>query len=466
MQIMFKPLRIRLTLLYVVAGVLLITLLGAGTYALIGYFFQSSTDLALEHVMAQQFSSLGAAIPAELADADRAWSETQPGVAFNPLRLVPQAASGGEAEDEASEHETPDHEESEGHPEDGLDAELAAVFVMALNQDGQLLPGFNIAPAPLPPDQSAVDAAIAHGHDLRTVTSPNGSRVRLLTYSVPGVTQPAALQVGRSLSDQDSIRGQLVLGLLLLGGISLAFLATASWWLAGQSLRPTQRAWERQQAFVANASHELRTPLTLIRATADVARRGLNDDDPQRKLMDQILGESDHMSRLIDDQLLLSRLDSSDLPITQQRVRLESLFPAIEDTVSRLAETRGIHLEVSPAEGSVWADPTRLRQVLLVVLDNAIRHTPAGGTIRLEVERQGQELEIRVKDTGAGIPAQDLPHVFERFYRGDPAHSAEGSGLGLSIAKALIEAQGGSIGLESKVGEGTVVCLRLKSPLA
>ncbi len=290
--------------------------------------------------------------------------------------------------------------------------------------------------------------------------------MRLLTYSVPDVTQPAAIQVGRSLSDQDTIRGQLVLGLLLLGGVSLAFLATASWWLAGQSLRPAQRAWERQQAFVANASHELRTPLTLIRATADVARRGLNADDPQRKLLEQVLGESDHMSRLIEDQLLLSRLDSADLPITQQRVRLETLLPQIHETVARLAETRSIRLEIPPAEGSVWADPTRLRQVLLVLLDNAIRHTPAGGTIRVEAERKGQELEIRVADTGAGIPTQDLPHVFERFYRGDPAHSAEGSGLGLSIAKALIEAQGGSIALESQVGEGTIVRLRLKAPLA
>ncbi len=141
-------------------------------------------------------------------------------------------------------------------------------------------------------------------------------------------------------------------------------------------------------------------------------------------------------------------------------------MPDIRETVARLAEARGIRLDVPPAEGSVWADPTRLRQVLLVLLDNAIRHTPADGTIRVEAERKGQELEISVADTGAGIPAQDLPHVFERFYRGDPAHGTPGSGLGLSIAKALIEAQGGSISLETRVGEGTRVLLRLKAPLA
>ncbi len=465
---MFRPLRVRLTGLYVIAGIMLITLLGAGTYALIGYFFQTTTDLALEHVMAQQFTSLGVPIPAELADAERAWQDTQPGAALNPvMRLIPRTTSNPETDDgDGTEQEAPGHDEAEDHPEEGLNAELAAVFVMALNASGQLLPGFNTTPAPLPPDPVAVAAALGQGSDLRTVTSANGNRVRLLTYRVPDVTQPAALQVGRSLSDQDAIRAQLVLGLFLLGGVSLAFLATASWWLAGQSLRPTQRAWERQQAFVANASHELRTPLTLIRATADVARRGLGDEDPQRKLLDQILGESDHMGRLIEDQLLLSRLDSADLPITQQRVSLETLLPAIHETVARLAESRGLRLDIPPAEGSVWADPTRLRQVLLVLLDNAIRHTPSGGAIRIEVERKGQEVEIHVADTGAGIPVQDLPHVFERFYRGDPAHTASGSGLGLSIAKALVEAQGGFISLESRVGKGTIVHLRLKAPLA
>jgi signal transduction histidine kinase len=464
---MFRPLRVRLTLLYVIAGLTLISLLGAGTYALIGYFFQSTTDLALEHVMAQQFAALGVDIPAQLADADRAWTESQPGVGLSPVaRLIPQRTAPGEAEGDDEEGEGPEHEAAEAREDDTLNAELAAVFVMALNQDGRLLPGFNTSPAPLPPDKEAVASAIENGFDLRTATSPNGSRVRLLTYSVPDVTEPAVLQVGRSLSDQDAIRGQLVLGLLLLGGVSLAFLATASWWLAGQSLRPTQRALERQQAFVANASHELRTPLTLIRATADVAQRELNGDDPLRRPLDQILSESDHMSRLIEDQLLLSRLDSSDLPITQQRVLLEKLLPSIQETVSRLAEARDIKLEISQVSGSVLADPTRLRQVLLVLLDNAIRHTPAGGTIRIESEPKGHELELRVIDTGAGIPKEDLPHVFERFYRGDPAHSAAGSGLGLSIAKALVEAQGGSISIRSRVGDGTTVSLRLRSPLA
>jgi K+-sensing histidine kinase KdpD len=410
---MFRPVRLRLTLLYVMAGVALITLLGAGTYALIGYFFQNTTDLALEHVMAQQFVSLGVPVPSPLADADRAWAESQPGLGVGSVAsLLPRVGSTPGSEDEEAEQEAPGHEEAEDHGEESLNAELAAVFVMALSKDGHLLPGFNITAAPLLPDQQAVKAALKDGSDLRTVVTSGGNRVRLLTYRVPDVTEPGVLQVGRSLSDQDAVRRQLVLALLALGGVSLALLATASWWLAGQSLRPAQRAWERQQAFVANASHELRTPLTLIRATADVARRELTEGDPQRKLLDQILSESDHMSRLVEDQLLLSRLDSADLPITQQRVRLETLLPAIQETVVRLAEARGIHLDIPAAEGSVWADPTRLRQVLLVLLDNAIRHTPPGGTIRVQVARSGQEVELRVVDTGAGIPPADLPHVF------------------------------------------------------
>jgi len=109
----FRPLRVRLTALYVIAGVMLITLVGAGTYALIGYFFQSTTDLALQHVMAQQFTSLDVPVPVELADADRAWSESQPGAALNPvMRFIPKAASTQDSDAEGSEREDPGHEEA------------------------------------------------------------------------------------------------------------------------------------------------------------------------------------------------------------------------------------------------------------------------------------------------------------------------------------------------------------------
>ncbi len=344
---MFRPVRLRLTLLYAAAGVILICLLGGGTYALLGFFFQSTTDLALEHVMAQQFVALGVPLPAELSQADRLWVSSQAGVTVGglfptlPHRTAPD--NSGEAEEDT---QSPDHELSEAGEENGLDAELAAVFVSALSDQGELLPGFNISPAPLAPDRQAVDKALEQGSDLRTVVSPSGSRVRLLTYHVPDVAEPSIIQVGRSLSDQDRIRGQLVLGLVMLGGVSLALLALGSWFLAGQSLQPTQRAVERQQAFVANASHELRTPLTLIRATADVARRALKEDDPQKKLLDQILTESDHMSRLIEDQLLLSRIDSEELTITQKRVGLPDLLEfAARDRIPlgrrQRRETRG-----------------------------------------------------------------------------------------------------------------------------
>ncbi len=145
---------------------------------------------------------------------------------------------------------------------------------------------------PLVADAEAVAAAQARGSDWRTVRLKNGARVRLLTYHLDVSDGPAVLQVGRTLTDQDRLLNQLLVGLLGLGGIGAVLLGAASWWLAGRSLIPAQQAWERQQAFVANASHELRTPLTLMRASAEVAQRGLPETDDRRALLGDVLQES------------------------------------------------------------------------------------------------------------------------------------------------------------------------------
>ena len=458
---MFRGLRFRLTLLYVATGLLLIGLLGFGTYSLVNYYFQQTTDLALQHVMALHFSTLGAPLPAELKAADQAWSAGRSVLLPQPVSRAVQRISGeGGNDDGGSEDGESDSEEaSESHV---LNADLAAVFVVALSSDGHMLPGFNTAPAPVPPNMPAVQSALQHGRDLRTVDVQGVGQVRLLTYHVPGVVEPSVLQVGRSLSDQEDALGQLIVSLGMLGGLCLTLLATGSWWLAGQSIQPAQRAWERQQAFVANASHELRTPLTLMRASTEAAIRELPADGRQRELLQAVLRESDHMSRLIEDQLLLSRLDASELPLSNETVPVEGLFRSAAESMAHLAKGRGVTLTVGKADGAVWADPTRLRQVILILLDNALRHTQAGDSITLSAARQGGRQTLTIADTGAGIPASALPYVFDRFFRVDESHTGPGTGLGLSIAKALVEAQGGSIELSSEAGRGTRVRLILR----
>lgn len=467
---MLRGLRLRLTLLYLAVALALIVLVGGGTYKVISDYFQTTTDLALQHRMVEELRRLGAPVPAALAAADRAWSANRDRSLLQALAPPDPRGSGmlsrgtGEGHDGVGERSLEGWVGAEGSGADeAYDAELAPIFVLPLSHNAQLLADPNRFAPPLSPDVQAVAAALAQGSDWRTVRLDDGTRVRLLTYSLNSSTGPAILQLGRTLADQDRVLRQLLMGLLGLGGVSAVLLGAGSWWLAGRSLLPAQQAWERQQAFVANASHELRTPLTLLRASAEVAQRGLPENDDRRSLLEDVLAECDYMGRLVEDLLLLSRLDSGRLTLERQPISSSDLLADVQRQVGRLASERGVQLTTDGASGTVWGDPTRLRQALLILLDNALRHTPKGGAIRLGARPQGRQVQITVADNGTGIAPEHLPHVFERFYRADSSHEGErgGSGLGLSIAKALVEAQQGQIRLESRLGEGTHVTLIL-----
>jgi signal transduction histidine kinase len=251
--------------------------------------------------------------------------------------------------------------------------------------------------------------------------------------------------------------------MLLIGaGVAIVSLL-GSWWLSGRLFVPEQRAWQRQQTFVANASHELRTPLTLIRLSAQMARQGLQDGDGRRQLLDDVIGETDHMTKLADDLLLLSRLDTAQLVLDLQEIDLADVIDNIQTSTARLTANRVIHLTTQTERASVRGDATRLRQVMLILVDNALSHTPPGGAVSIVGSEHNRLVTIVVSDTGEGIAAEHLPHVFERFYKASNAgrHDGRGAGLGLSIAKSLVEAHGGTIEIRSKVGVGTEVCITL-----
>jgi signal transduction histidine kinase len=451
---MFHNLRLRLTLLYLAAGAGLSLAMALTAYGLVSYYFQRTTDRALQHVMAEHMELLGAELPTELWQAEETWYSgaasllpPQISAALRPVLEQDPSFDPGQVEF----HETAG--------EQALDAELAAIFVLALNERGRLLPGFNLEASPLAPDTEAVEEALEHGHDFRTVRA-GGTRIRLLTYQLQGIDQPRILQVGRSLRDQQQLLALLGVGLFVFGAVTLAGLAAASWWLAGESLRPTELAFERQQSFVANASHELRAPLTLIRSSAEVARSKASGK--QASLLDDILHEVDHMSRLIEDQLLLSRLDVDRLPLTLQPIALHTLAGELVRQVQDLPAATGLAIGCSAEPIWTQGDPTRLRQVLHIILDNAIQHTPDGGTINVQVLANGSDVVVRVEDDGPGIPPADLGHVLDRFYRVDKARRrGQGSGLGLSIATALVRAHRGELTIESQPGQGTTVSVRL-----
>ena len=226
-------------------------------------------------------------------------------------------------------------------------------------------------------------------------------------------------------------------------------------------------ARQMQVDFVANVSHELRTPLTSVKGLVETLRDGAVDDhDVRDRFLETVESETERLIRLVNDLLLLSRVDSDELALRRESVDLVQLVRATVEQLAAQAADRGIVLQMAPSTGGsvVWADPDRVTQVLLNVLDNAIKFSPQGRTVTVEIDgANGQPVRIQVRDQGFGIPVDALTHVGERFYRVDKARSRThgGSGLGLAIARALVQAHGGSLWLDSEEGQGTTVTLTL-----
>lgn len=217
---------------------------------------------------------------------------------------------------------------------------------------------------------------------------------------------------------------------------------------------------DSQQRFVADASHELRTPLTSLEGLSEMLLIGADrgDEHAMQRTVRAMYGELGRMSRLVADLLTLSRLDSS-VPLTLHSMDVGRLLHDISDQMTPIAEGKGVGLVVDAREPAVvQAEPDRLRQVVLNLVDNAVRFSSPGKTVLLTARRdpsQNQVL-IEVEDQGPGIPPEDLPHIFDRFYRGDPsrARATGNSGLGLAIAQAIVQAHGGKLSAVSSPGKG------------
>jgi signal transduction histidine kinase len=218
-----------------------------------------------------------------------------------------------------------------------------------------------------------------------------------------------------------------------------------------------------QMDFVANVSHELRTPLTAIKGLVETLRDGAVDDaDVRDRFLETMEDETDRLIRLVNDLLILSRADSEALDLHRELLDLGALAEATIERLASWGEERGISLsvEAAPDLPAALADADRIEQVLLNLLDNAIKFSRPGGTVMVELQGTPDSMvQVRVKDEGIGIPAEALPSIGERFYRADRARSRAdgGSGLGLAIARALVEAHGGCLWVESAEGRGTVV---------
>jgi signal transduction histidine kinase len=317
------------------------------------------------------------------------------------------------------------------------------------------------------------------------------------------------LQVGESLAQLTTTLQSITIALLTIAPFVLLLGAFGSYWLAKRAFRPVlhltrtareikagdlhrrvplphardevhdlaltlnemirrlDEAFKQQRRFVADASHELRTPVTVIRSITDVALVEPVGLEECVVALREINTETERLGQLINELLPLARVDEEQLLLDCEPVRIDLLAFDVAATMEPLAVELGIALQVQDLEpATILGDTTRLIQVIMSIVDNALTYTNAGGTVTLNVEVSSTAARLVIRDTGIGIAAEDVAHIFERFYRADPARSraSGGSGLGLAIADWVVRAHGGSINVESQVGQGSTFTVTL--PLA
>ena len=334
----------------------------------------------------------------------------------------------------------------------------------------------------------------------------NGTDLRVLTVPLQlGEHRIAILQVATSLTLVDSARLNLVNVLFLSAMVAVALAALGSWLVLGRSLAPlgvvteTAQAINRaddlsrripykgpsndeigsliesfnqtlerlenlftsQQRFLADVSHELRTPLTVIKGNVDLMRRMKHLDEESLTSIDQ---EAGRLTRLVGGLILLIQAESGKLALNLKPVELDTLLLEVFHEMRILAGTN-VRLKLADIDQvQVNGDRDRLKQVLLNLVGNAIQYTPQGGEVYMSLAIIGEQARIIVRDTGPGIPAEDLPYIFERFYRAEKSRTrtrSSGFGLGLSIVQWIVENHGGTIKVESKEGQGSTFAIWL-----
>ncbi len=246
--------------------------------------------------------------------------------------------------------------------------------------------------------------------------------------------------------------------LMIYDGVLVLVAMVGSFWLSGVTLRPIREMIGQQEDFAAEASHELRTPLTTINMEIEAFRRTQKTSRPLGTMLTSLQEEVTRMKRIVDGLLILVRYDESPQKGAWKNLRLEEIVEEAGSQIKALAAEKKIKLAVVDLmAGVIQGDREQIKQVLLILLDNAVKYTPIGGQIELSMYRSKNRIGVLVQDTGMGIDKQDLPHIFRRFYRSSTAQKSHGTGLGLAIAQRLVTAHRGKIEVSSQIHKGTIV---------
>jgi len=266
------------------------------------------------------------------------------------------------------------------------------------------------------------------------------------------------------VEDLKTAKKRIALGLLIVNGIILGISAAAGYLLAGKTLRPIEKAMAEQKRFVADASHEFRTPLTALKTSMEVALRERKMSvDQARKLIKSNLKDVDSMRFLTNNLLSLASYQNSG-NLNLKEVNLAEVIRTTYKKILPLAKKEGVDIKLKIQDCIIETNKMSLEEMMLIFLDNAVKYTPRGGKVTISTQVGKKYTLIKIKDTGIGISQKDTQHIFDRFYRADQSRSknnVQGFGLGLSLAKKIIEIHKGSVEVASRVGEGTAFIVKL-----
>ena len=373
-------------------------------------------------------------------------------------------------------------------------------------------PGGDVTFAKVPADWVADDTQVlvpdAWGtlqpQHMQTVRVPRGEQ-RDLAVASRGLPGGALLQVARSTDNQAVLLAPLRRMMWLAGSAAVLLSAGAGAWLAWRATKPVRQVAATAHRIVAtgdmsarvegsarddevgdlvrqfntllerngsllnamrealdNVAHDLRTPLTRLRAGAETALQKPEDLAGAREALADCLEETDRIQRLLETLLDVSAAESGVMKLERENVDVARLLQGVAELYALVAEDKSIRLHPAAAPGlQVCADPTRLRQVLANLVDNAVKYTPAGGEVWLEAELRGTRVAFTVRDTGPGVPPEEREKIWQRLYRGDHSRSQRGLGLGLSVVKALVEAHGGTVAVTNHPAGGAVFTAEL-----
>jgi signal transduction histidine kinase len=266
------------------------------------------------------------------------------------------------------------------------------------------------------------------------------------------------VQLLRNVNAERAFLNTLLIIMLIGYGLAVICAMVIGYYLAGRALIPIQQSWKKQQQFVSDASHELRTPLAVIQAKTDLLFRSPSATiEEKSEDISVIAKECRRLSKLVANLLTLARSDANQLEIIKQPFRLDELVKEIVDHYAEMAAYQGKKMELYTDSPIFFvADKERIYQLLVILLDNAMKYTDEGGWIHLSCRQTASSITIAVQDNGIGIAKEDLPKIFDRFFQSDKARNkSDGTGLGLSIAKWIVERHGGKIKVDSQQGQGT-----------